>query len=106
MSDYPKDFPESQIKEVTTDINIFSRAIEGKKIIESFLSALIDSSIDCTAHYSSLPAEAQNRVNCKICRPSGCIRFHPLLSTDMKIPDPCQEISKTKIKAKKIKDMN
>lgn len=104
LSDYPKGIPESRIKEMTTDIDIYTRAVQQKRIIDTFSSSLVNASIDCTAHYTSLSDKVKKQINCKICKPSGQLRFHPLLSTDMKMPDPCEEISTTKVRVLEIKD--
>lgn len=98
LSTYPKSYPKRKIKEPTTDEKLYMSAVNGKKIISSFYSALISASIDCTV-WNNL-----SDTKCLICCPSNKKRYNININIDMKIPNPCQELKATKTKATVIYD--
>lgn len=90
LSDYPKDYPKHKIIEPTTDVDLYMRSIDNMKIINQFMIAVAESSIDCSIHYSKLSPDIQKQIHCKMCAPTNDQLFHPLLNRDMNIPNTCQ----------------
>lgn len=97
LSDYPKDYPKFKIKEPTTDVDLYTKSIDNMKIINSFMLALAESSIDCSLHYSNLDENVKKHVNCKLCAPTNEQLFHPLLNRDMTIPNTCRPMNEKKV---------
>jgi superfamily II DNA or RNA helicase len=71
LSDYPTDYPRIKIKEPTTDVDMYSKSIDNMKIIDSFMLAIAESSIDCSVHYPALDAHVQENLKCKMCSPNN-----------------------------------
>ena len=93
LADYPVKFPKENIKELTTDVDIYTEARNKEKLINSFLTAIREVAIDCTTH---------NYENCKICAPTDLQLFVPDLDKDMKTGSPCQPIQTKKITVEEI----
>jgi hypothetical protein len=102
LSDYPKVINEKEIKddrgekikikklsEKTTDVDIYEKSIENMHLINQFMVALAESSIDCNLHIDKLDPEVRNRIHCYLCKPTNKRLFHPLLSYDMKLSNTC-----------------
>jgi hypothetical protein len=104
LSDYPKNFPKSKIKEPTTDIDLYTKSLDNMKIINEFMLAVAESSIDCSLHYPNLDADVKKLINCKMCSPTNDQLFHPLLSKDMTLPNACKPYSEKKVSASEIID--
>lgn len=102
LSDYPKDFDVKKKKELTTDVDLFTKSIKNKKLIKEFYTILAEASIDCSAHSESFPKSVKDRIKCKLCSPNNQQLYHPILSKQMILPDPCQELKEQEIKVKTI----
>jgi superfamily II DNA or RNA helicase len=102
LSDYPADFNIKKKKEKTTDLDLYGSSIKHLKLINDFYIALAESSIDCNVHSSSFSKNIQKKIKCKLCSPSGKELYHPILSKQMLLPDPCEELKKEKITVKSI----
>lgn len=102
LSDYPTDLTKANSisllrKEKTTDIELYESAQANQMLINSFLIALKEVSIDCLLHSD------QNFIQrCRICSPTGEQLFLEDLSKDMKVSSPCQPLQEKKIKVKEI----
>lgn len=113
LSDYPKDVKlretgEKKISETlqqsesTTDVTLYSRAIKNKIMINSFLRAIQEASVDCAIHYSKPDPKAKNPIKCKMCMPNDLQLFDEDLGKDMTIPSPCQPMKEDKVTAKSV----
>ena len=102
LSDYPKDFDPKKKKELTTDVQLYTDALQNKKLINEFYIALADASIDCSIHASSFSKEVSEKIHCKLCSPNNQKLYNPILSKQIILPDPCQELKTSEIKAKSI----
>ena len=103
LSDYPVKYPNSKITEPTTDIELYENSIKRMQLINDFLLALAESSIDCTIHKKNLDATHKNKINCKMCSPTGEFMYHPIINKDMEMPSTCVAYTEKKIHAKEIK---
>lgn len=103
LSDYPLHHPKNKIFEPTTDIDLYNKSINNMKIINEFLLAIAESSVDCGVHYGRLPAHVQQNIHCKMCAPTNDQLFHPLINKDMTLPNSCKPYSEKKVTAKEIK---
>lgn len=102
LSDYPKDYPQSKIKEKTTDIDMYDKSIDNMQIINAFMLALAESSIDCAVHYDTFDERVKKRIQCKMCSPDNTELFNPILSRDLMLPSNCKPFVESKITAQEI----
>lgn len=102
LSDYPKNTDMKNIKEKTTDVELYEKSINNMKLINSFLLVLAETSIDCSMHVNSLPEEIKKGIQCKICSPNDKPLFHPLVDKDMTLPNNCIPYAETKVDVKGI----
>ena len=102
LSDYPIGYPDKKKIEPTTDVELYQKSIDNMQIIDQFVLALAESSIDCTIHHSRLDPQIKDKINCKLCSPDGTTMFYPLLNRDMVLPDTCKQYSESKVTAKEI----
>jgi hypothetical protein len=97
LSDYPTDHPKIKIKELTTDVDLYTKSIENMQIIDSFMLAIVEASIDCSLHHPKLDASIQKKINCKLCSPDNQMLYHPLLRRDMELPNTCNPFVEKKV---------
>jgi superfamily II DNA or RNA helicase len=97
LSDYPKKYPKNKIHEPTTDVELYTNSIANMKLINSFMLAIAESSIDCSVHYKNLTPDVKERVNCMVCAPTNKQLFNPLLNKDMLLPSNCTPYSEKKV---------
>ena len=102
LSDYPKDFDLKKKKELTTDIQLYTDSLKNKKLIMEFYIALAEASIDCSIHSSSFSKGVAQKIKCKMCSPNNKLLYNPILSKQLILPDPCEELKTTSINAKEI----
>jgi hypothetical protein len=102
LSDYPTNTRKELRAEPTTDADLYSKSVIGKRIINSFIVALANSSIDCTHHYPSLPPSIQSTIKCVMCAPTNVPLFHPTLHIDIRQPSPCAQLTMVPVDVKKI----
>jgi len=105
LSDYPKSFVNStkmKQAELTTDIDIFSNAKKNKNLIDQFMIALAESSIDCSQHESNFPKSVKDKINCLMCSPNNKPLFHTNIRKDLLLPNPCQSLTESTVSAKEI----
>lgn len=105
LSDYPKGFNLKKKKEETTDIDLYKKAIRNKDLINQFLVSLAEASIDCSMHEPNFASSVRNQIKCKLCSPNDKKLYHPSLSKDLMLPNPCVSLQSAEIKAKEI-DIN
>jgi hypothetical protein len=96
LSDYPLGYPKKKITEPTTDNDLYQSSIENMKLIDTFMTALAESSIDCALHHAKLPEKVRDQIRCKLCAPTGMKLFHELLNIDMELPNPCNPFVENK----------
>jgi SNF2 family DNA or RNA helicase len=102
LSDYPKGYPKEKRKEETTDIDLYTKSIDNMEIINTFLLAIAESSIDCSIHYPKLDDTIKKNISCKLCAPDNKMLYHPLLRRDMELPSTCQPLDEKKVTVKEI----
>jgi len=68
-------------KELTSDEHIYRKAVNNRELIDSFLSAIRMSSIDCAIN---------GYADCRTCAPTGKKLFQESLTADVQAPDPCE----------------
>lgn len=101
LSDYPEDVnPKKRDEEPTTDIDIFTKANQAKIIINDALHNVVEASIDCSAHAQN--NASNDALRCKLCAPTNVPLYHPVISKDMTLPDPCTYPEEKTIKAHEI----
>ncbi len=82
-------------KESTTDVTLYEKSIENQNMINSFLLAIKEASIDCNMHY-------KGKLDCRLCTPTGDVLFIPDLDKDMQTKSSCTPITESTVKAKSI----
>lgn len=102
LSDYPTSFDIKKKKEHTTDIQLYTDSVKNKKLIMDYLITLAEASVDCSIHSKSFSKAVSEKIKCKLCSPNGQQLYNPILSKQLLLPDPCQELKQTEIKAKTI----
>jgi superfamily II DNA or RNA helicase len=102
LSDYPLDYPKDKIIEPTTDVDLLSSSIKNMKLINTFIHAITESSIDCSIHAKDFTPEIQKNIHCQICRPTNRPLFLKSLQEDMTYANPCILFEETKVKVKAI----
>lgn len=102
LADYPKDLEASKRKEPTTDIYLLERAKKEKMLHLEAYKLMIEGSIDCSIHAAKLSKSRKERINCKMCAPTGQQLWDPSLDIDIQLPDPCQPPETETIKTKSL----
>ena len=102
LSDYPKEIDEKKKKDLTTDVQLYSDSVNNKKLINEFYIALAEASIDCSIHSTNFSKDISSKIKCKLCSPNNVKLYNPILSKQILLPDPCQELKESEIKAKSI----
>jgi hypothetical protein len=102
LSDYPTNYPTKKKTEETTDIDLFNMSMNNMKIIDTFMQAIAESSMDCSLHYNKLDDIVKERIKCKLCSPDNQILYHPLLKRDMELPSTCKPYSEQKVQVQEI----
>lgn len=78
--DTTKVLEKAEDDELTTDINIFSKALLNNILIEQFLQCLQEVAVDCSLYQSQ----------CFMCKPTGEKLFELDFNKDILLPSPCQ----------------
>jgi hypothetical protein len=102
LSDYPIDYNFKKKKEETTDIELYQNSRQNKFLIDQFLVNLAEASVDCSIHESEFSPFVKKQIKCKMCSPNNKLLYHPILSKDLLLPNPCQELKSEEIKVKEI----
>jgi hypothetical protein len=102
LSDYPLNHPKKKIIEATTDNDLYDKSIDNMQIINTFMLAIAEASIDCSMHYPKLTDDVKERLKCKLCSPDNQALYHPILKKDMDLPSTCRPYSEQKIKVSEI----
>jgi hypothetical protein len=102
LSDYPENYPKKKIIEPTTDVELYEKSINNMQIINTFMLAIAESSIDCTLHYPKHSDVVKKLIKCKLCAPDNLMMFHPLLKKDMELPSNCHPYTEKKVKVNEI----
>lgn len=87
----PKGYKPIGKPEKTTDEELLHSALINKKLIDEFNLAIIESSIDCSLHYTKLESSIKKNFKCHLCSPTGVPLYSSDLYTDIKY-DPCKEL--------------
>jgi len=103
LAEYPRGEEDLSLTEPTTDINLYLKSLQNKVLINSFLLAIEEASIDCSVHHhvddSGGSSAKSKKYNCRMCAPSNERAFQDDLATDLATPDTCKPLRETKIKA-------
>jgi superfamily II DNA or RNA helicase len=102
LSDYPKTFDTKKKKEHTTDVQLYSDSVKNKKLIMNFLITMAEASVDCSTHSKTFSKATAEKIKCKMCSPNNVQMYNPILSKQLLLPNPCQELKKNEIKATSI----
>ena len=102
LSDYPKEYDFKKKKEETTDIDLYQNSIKHKFLIDQFLVSLAEASVDCSIHETQFDVSTRNQIKCKMCSPNNKQLYHPMLSKDLMLPNPCQELQSNEVSAKEL----
>lgn len=113
LSDYPKDFDFKALHEKinkgkrvkvdaekTTDVHLYNKSIRTKVLIDRFMAAMVESSIDCSVHIKKSPPDVAAKIKCLMCAPTDMPLFHADVATDLKMSNPCQSPETTTVKAR------
>lgn len=79
-------------EKMTTDVELYTDSNRSAAIIESFQTALYETSIECMV----------NDGQCKTCAPTDEMLFFTDVTTDMEMPDPCKPYTPAEIRAKTV----
>lgn len=107
LSDYPKNYVFKSTKtkkypEKTTDVHLYTKSIKGKLLIDRVYAAMIESSIDCSVHIKNSPVDVQKKIDCLMCTPTNNKLFHPNVDVDMKMKNPCNRPTESRVEAEQI----
>lgn len=81
--------------EMTTDVELYIKAVRNQMKIDTFLDSLQRISFDCFMNYRTVE-------KCRVCVNTDEELFYPNLDKDMNLPSPCKKLEKEKVKAKEI----
>ena len=107
LSDYPVNYvfkptKKEPLGEKTTDVYLYKRSIKNKQLIDKMYAVMIEASIDCSIHAKTAPPAIRQRIKCLMCNPTNEMLFHHDIRTDMKIGNPCTDITSSTIRAEEI----
>jgi superfamily II DNA or RNA helicase len=102
LSDYPLSYPDKKKTEDTTDVDLYKNSMDNMKLIDTFMVALAEASIDCSVHHSKLDKKVQEKINCKICSPDNVQLYHPSFKKDMDLPSSCKLYKESKVNVNEI----
>jgi hypothetical protein len=102
LSDYPRNTPAEKKHGQTTDVDLYNKSILHMRLIDSFIVALAESSIDCSLHYKKIPLSQREKISCKMCAPTNLPLYHPVITKDMLLPSACQQYTESKVEATEI----
>jgi hypothetical protein len=77
----------------TTDVELYTEAVSGQIVIDSFMTALKEVSIECVVNGGE---------NCRTCNPTNQRLFSDDALRDVRSADPCTQIQETRVMAKEI----
>jgi len=98
---YTKDAKDDDSK-YTTDMYLYKSAIDGRILIDSFLLAMIEASIDCSVHHIGLSTKLKNMIHCHMCLPTDENMYEPNFYKDMSSNNKCIPYVEKKINVKEL----
>jgi hypothetical protein len=102
LSDYPKDLIKKKKTDLTTDIQLYTDSVKNKKLINEFFITLAESSVDCSLHAVNFTKDISDKINCKLCSPNNVKLYNPIISKQIILPNPCQELKEIELNVKSI----
>lgn len=102
LSDYPKGYNMKKKRGETTDVELYTNSIKNKDLINQFLVSLAEASMDCSIHEPKFDTSVKKQIKCKLCSPNDKKLYHPSISKDMMLPNPCELLKSSEISAKEI----
>ena len=103
LSTYPSNYKsKKKVKSLTTDEQLYTDSASSRKLIRQFYNALAGASIDCSIHEKLFSENVKKNIKCVMCSPNDKPLFHPLITKDIKLPNPCETLVKTKVKVKEL----
>jgi hypothetical protein len=92
LSDYPVKIAAAAVaEEKTTDVDLYDESIAGKVMLDKAFLAVIEASIDCNIHHSTLDPEVRKKINCMLCKPTGQKLYNANIRHDFEQERPCQK---------------
>jgi len=102
ISTYPTGYDKELIKERTTDEELFFLSSAGRRLNDDFSLALIETSIDCSMHYTHLDKDVQSKLKCRMCKPNDRPLFDIDYYKDIHAPDACEAVVESEVQAHEI----
>ncbi len=105
LSDLPKSYKvgiKNEVDRKSTDVHIYERSIENLTLINSFLKAIIEASVDCSAHHKNLSDSVKKEIHCHMCSPTDSPLYELDFYRDMKMENPCKPFEEVKMNVKEI----
>lgn len=98
LADYPAHANKQLIeKEKTTDVHLWEKAVESKKLIVEFMQNLVAASVDCP--HMNRPGSG---IQCLMCSPTDKPLSVSILSKAISGDNPCEPLVEEKIKTEEI----
>jgi hypothetical protein len=87
---------------MTTDMHLYTGALNNRKLSQSFIMAMIEASIDCSIHHKKLSKSLQNKIQCHMCSPTNELLYDADFFKDMSNENPCQPFSEKKVSTEEL----
>lgn len=100
LAEYPR-AKTGLFTESTTDVHLYLTGLRNKVLIDSFLLAIEEASIDCSVHHPTGEGSS-GKYTCRMCAPTSEPLFQNDLGVDLASPDTCRPLKESRIKAKSI----
>jgi len=89
-------------KEETTDVDLFTTAQKNKNLINQFMVAVAEASIDCSSHEPDFSKSVKEKIKCMMCSPNNKELYHSNIHKDLSLPNPCEKLQSDTVKATEI----
>lgn len=99
LSDYPADLEKKASRELTTDVSMYTKSVDNMRVIDDFMRAVAESSVDCQTHSRHFTPEIAAKIKCMVCAPTNVPLFHAALRVDMRQPSTCREPTTSQVQA-------
>lgn len=96
LSDYPKNY-DSTGKELTTDIELFTKSLRRKDMIDDIYYLMIESSFDCMLQY-----KGNKKIDCLMCSPTNEKLFYKDIHKDIAMRNRCIKKQEVEVSVKDI----
>lgn len=106
ISVYPVGYKNpKKIKELTTDEELYTVSLNGKKLRSEFELALVEASIDCSFNVNKLSSSSDiaKSIHCYVCAPTHEQLYENDLYKEIQKNNPCKQPEKKEVTANEIK---